>query len=678
MFKNFKENRNNNYKYNKQHEEKKKIEISIEQNKKYINPYNFITLPKKCERESYTERKGNLTGYIECELIAKTPIIIPDTKNVKTEVLHNQKEFKKYNFFNYEEKSEDGEFVLPVIPGSEIRGMLRNDYEVFTNSCMSTLNNDIKLISRTKEIKLPGIIEKDANGNWKLFSATRYSLHTCRKGKGSPRDARDQNEAIYFVDNKNTITINNKKYKTGDKVKFSDKGINVVSIGNGKLEGILFIGEIGGKKDFNIKAGKNNIHDSIFVKGEEVTANGINESVDDLKSIYDMYNDSSFNQKIRGSSKIWYDGYDLENKNILPVWYSEPNSEGKCYLSLAAIGKEAYHRTLQELVGEFMPCIDKMNICKACDMFGFVSDGDAIASKVRISDAIYEGNNNPYDEKRIIKELASPHIANATFYALYAPNNQFNNLPQYFDFNYDFRSSKDGQTEIKSQDITIRGRKMYWHHDDIQNSKTTEKTERNCEVTPVKKSTTFKFKVFFDNIKEQNLQELIAVINLQYKEKDLCHKIGKAKPLGYGSCKINVNNVYIKNITLENNKIKYEMKKYEQTKIKLNDVFDMTTVPMIEASRIYDFTYIKKNYPNTLVQYPVGVKGNKEASMYWFMINKSTNLKNPYVLMVLPRIIDGKDENGQNEFTGKIKVQNKELGEIKGLELPRFKMTEKT
>ena len=79
-----------------------------------------------------------------------------------------------------------------------------------------------------------------------------------------------------------------------------------------------------------------------------------------------------------------------------------------------------------------------------------------------------------------------------------------------------------------------------------------------------------------------------------------------------------------------------------------------------------------------MVQYPVGVKGNKEASMYWFMINKSTNLKNPYVLMVLPRIIDGKDENGQNEFTGKIKVQNKELGEIKGLELPRFKMTEKT
>ena len=134
----------------------------------------------------------------------------------------------------------------------------------------------------------------------------------------------------------------------------------------------------------------------------------------------------------------------------------------------------------------------------------------------------------------------------------------------------------------------------------------------------------------------------------------------------------------LKNITLENDKIKYEMKKYEPTKIKLNDVFDMTTIPMIEASRIYDFTYIKKNYPNTLVQYPVGVKGNKEASMYWFMINKSTNLKNPYVLMVLPRIIDGKDENGQNEFTGKIKVQNKELGEIKGLELPRFKMTEKT
>ena len=136
MFKNYKDKMNNNYRnnnnFNKYGNQKKgKIErvISIEEDEKYINPYNFITLPNECERESFKERKGNLTGYIDCELIAKTPIVIPDVKSMKTEKIGDgSKEFKKYDFFNYEEKSENGDFVLPVIPGSEIRGMLRNDY----------------------------------------------------------------------------------------------------------------------------------------------------------------------------------------------------------------------------------------------------------------------------------------------------------------------------------------------------------------------------------------------------------------------------------------------------------------------------------------------------------------------------------------------------------------------
>lgn len=671
--------------YNNQ---RKSNNVSIDKNVKYINPYNFITLPENCERLPESERRGKLTGFIECELIAKTPIIVPNTNDIEEENLGGDKKFRKYKFFNYGEKSTENNFTIPVIPGSEIRGMLRSDYEVFTNSCMSTLNDDISFISRSKDIKMPGILEKDNNGKWHLYEAKRYAVNTCRRGKGKPKDASGQNCATYFVDENNGLKVGDKIYKTGDRVKFTFKPSNnphlspyVISIGSGNTEGILFVGELGGKKEVD-KNGNNNIHDSIFVKQKvEVQISNIEESVKNLKEIFDMYNDKAFNQKIRGKNKVWYAGYDIAKLQVLPVWYSKPDTQNRRYLSLAAIGKEAYHRKLHELVGEFMPCIDKNNICNACNMFGFVSENDAISSKIRVSDAVYEAKENPYDKKMIIKELASPHIANAAFYALYAPNNQFQNLPQNFDFNYDVRITQNGKVDIKEGDISIRGRKMYWHHDDIQNSVTNEKTERNCEVTPVKVNTKFNFKIYFNNINEENLNELIAVINLKYDNKDLCHKIGKAKPLGFGSCKIDVQNVYIRNITENNGKIQYSIIDYDNffnsSEMKLSNIslkmFNMDTIPMKEALRIYDFNYIKNNYKDALVQYPIGTKNGKEASMYWFMLNKSDKLGNPYILMVLPRIIDGKDENGVEGFkNSKIKENGRELGEISGLLLPKY------
>ena len=101
------------------------------------------------------------------------------------------------------------------------------------------------------------------------------------------------------------------------------------------------------------------------------------------------------------------------------------------------------------------------------------------------------------------------------------------------------------------------------------------------------------------------------------------------------------------------------------------DLFDMTTLPMQEALRIYDFNYIKNNYKDALVQYPIGVKKGKEASMYWFMLNKVVDQGKNYILMVLPRIIDGKNENGEEKEV-EIKINEKKFGKTKGLILPKI------
>lgn len=688
--------------------------IKTDENINYINPYNFITLNKNgCKREKKEDRQGDLTGYIECTLTTKTETIVPDTENFEKELLTNGKdEFYTYSFYNYGE--EKNGFKVPVIPGSELRGMLRSDFEVFTDSCMSTVNTEKSFISRTKDAKKPGILIKDENENWHLYEAVRYALHTTRRNIGRPVAATNNSEAIYMVDsfnkikkseNKGILTDNVEEYKTGDKVRFnfyqgrSDRGIatNYVKeiTEKGNEEGILFIGELGAKKD------RNSIHDSIFKKQKEITkVSNLNECVYKLKEIFDMYNDKAFNKNLKNNS-IWYGGYNIDKIKEIPVWYSELDNLNRTYLSLASIGKEAYHRTLSELLDvaedkskSYMPCIDSNNLCKACELFGFTSSTDAKGTKIRVSDATYVGDTNPYSSKRILKELASPHIANAAFYSLYLTNEDLIKLKQNVDWNYDFKFVGTDKYVINPEEISIRGRKMYWHHKPGENSKTKDKTVRNCAVIPIKEGASFKFKIYFENVKETYLYDLISVINLNYKSDlqlngtpyyDLCHKIGKAKPLGYGSIKLHVDDVKIRDFNISNDGVCYKIVNIDEYKgmkgvidsISLNNTFDMNSESMKEALRIYNFNYLSDNYPDCEVTYPKAEhtkrNGDTElASHYWFMDSKSQSINNPYLLISLPRICEGNEKVlNHNGLNGKV-IRAGRTVEINGLKLPKF------
>lgn len=693
----------NNFNRNNQHGGNNNNSITVDAKTSYINPYNFVSLNESgCKRESKDDRKGDLTGYIECTLTTKTETIVPNIEGATSEEIEirgRKFPFYTYPFFNY--GIEKNGFKVPVIPGSEIRGMLRTDFEVFTDSCMSTVDAKKSFISRTKEVKNPGILKKDENGKWHLYEAKRYALHTTRRGGRNPlpREAKGRDEAIYMVDKNNKIRVQNKEYKTGDRVKFDCKENDeryVKQITNsGKKDGILFIGELGGKKT------RESIHDSIFTIGNEITkVKNVNECVEKLEEMLDMYNDSAFNKNLEGS---WYAGYDIKNSKELPVWYSKLDNQNRTYLSLAAIGKEAYHRTLNELLEvtsdkdkTYMPCISNENLCKACGLFGFVSDKDAKGSKIRISDAIYVGENNPYSSKRVIPELASPHIANSAFYSLYMTNSDLIKMQQNIDWNYDFKFSGNNTEAINPEEITIRGRKMYWHHrPKINNNE--GKANRNCAIIPVKEGSSFKFKVYFENVKKEYLDELISVINLNYKSDielnnkpyyDLCHKIGKAKPLGYGSIKVDVDDVKIRELQISNAGITYEMINYEESTgnklkdISLNSNFKMDADSMIEALRIYNFNYLEDNYlndsaQNCIVTYPKALhsKRNGEselASHYWFMDIKSSSVNNPYIIMTLPQIIEGKEKAlNKKGIQGTIRRAGREVN-IDGLKLPKF------
>ena len=161
---------------------------------RFVNPYNFISLKGECKRgkdyKTIKEEGGLLTGWIECDLRTLSSIFIPNTTNNdffnRRTIEEKPKQIKSYDFFSYtnlEGKSAPQQ-TEPVIPGSEIRGMIRSAFEAVTNSCMSTVDDGQLLYKRTSRPAANlGILKKQSDGNWKIKTCKKYMLkvYACDK-----------------------------------------------------------------------------------------------------------------------------------------------------------------------------------------------------------------------------------------------------------------------------------------------------------------------------------------------------------------------------------------------------------------------------------------------------------------------------------------------------------------
>jgi CRISPR/Cas system CSM-associated protein Csm3 (group 7 of RAMP superfamily) len=162
-------------------------------------------------------------------------------------------------------------------------------------------------------------------------------------------------------------------------------------------------------------------------------------------------------------------------------------------------------------------------LCICCSMFGMANakeskdegnnneDAQKIPNvfrgKVRFSDA--ELITKPdFEPTFSLRELSSPKPHHKNFYA----NNKF-----------------------------IKGRKFYYHHNDyIVGALKGTKTRRNRSITPLKKDALFQFTVIFENLTKEEYGLLLTALEL---EPGLGHKIGMGKPLGLGSCVIEVTEI---------------------------------------------------------------------------------------------------------------------------------------
>ena len=156
----------------------------------FLNPYSFIPLPE--EKSLYEKEDAIYTGVIHYTITTKTPTFIPNTSSEqafeKTDLFYKKMckernrqyaeshKHNSYDFFSYTNldkgKRYDEECHEPVIPGSELRGVIRSVYETLTDSCMSSLNGDTILSIRISEPFRPALIKKTGE-RYELFEAKR-------------------------------------------------------------------------------------------------------------------------------------------------------------------------------------------------------------------------------------------------------------------------------------------------------------------------------------------------------------------------------------------------------------------------------------------------------------------------------------------------------------------------
>lgn len=603
---------------------------------KFINPYNFIPMGKKISKYKKNENSDRLSGVIEYTILTKTPLFIPNTSN--SEIFKedgDDKDHKTYDFFSYtnlEGKSHgEHDYYMPVIPGSEIRGMFRSNFEILTNSCMSSLDSDMTLSKRTLESFEAGLLHRVENEDgsidydlykaedvlWRTFGEndTRSDLS---KWNNSKNDRKCYIQSKYIegahVNFEEKIRIENNK-------KLKSLANEVIHFKNDKdTDGYIIKGESGPKKHC--------CH--IFKKtGTKPECKKIKINLlEDLLDIYakNTLDNASKYKEYSEELKKFKNG---DGNEYFPVYYSEvtdPQRKGKLFLSPSCKAREIYDNTLAVLAKEFKPCTKDSGYCEACALFGTVVENDSVSSRIRFSDLMVEEQDRNADEFYLkapvtLPELSSPKLNNMEFYLKRPKGASF--------WTYDYYIDKEGNVHVRNGELN--GRKFYWHQkiDDSFDLKQ-KRINRNVTIRPVKSNVKFKGKLFFKDISESELNKLICVINtledetISIEEKKYGYKIGMAKPLGLGSIASHADVVKIKRYVEKNDMV--EMINDEYSKYDLEEIrksFNSDTVSGFEKMTGFDSVKLE---PGEKFSYP---KNKEDDEGYdWFVSNhKGINRK---------------------------------------------------
>lgn len=465
--------------------QKPKTVYTEDTNVTFINPYNFVRTDNKVRRS--TPEKGHNSGKISCILTTKTPLAFPDHESSEIDV----NEHKKTHFY-----SIDGE---PVITGSELRGMIRSDYETITNSCFSVNNNNI-LSARNTFPKKPGILQFDlSSGQWKLFEARKNK-------KPSPGSVKRE---WYTIDGKKKTEFYFSS--TGTEIQCANLNIAVENYNH------------------NVK-----IYCDADAKFKRVSIEPKKDGKE-YPVFYDTVENYGANFVYLSPAQIGRTVFDNRLDDLLGLRKkcSEPEKLCDACSLFGFIGKKNKARASSVRFSDA-----KLN------------DGQA---------DVFEKNKTLKElagPKITSLEFYTNRPSGAKFwnydYEVSGYGAEKDALGRKVVFPVCHMLMQNGKTAL------LRGRKHYLHS--LPDYVTSEKTKRNITTDLVKPGTEFRFDVYFDNITDEQLAKLAWTLCIGDANgtNDLMHKLGHGKPLGLGSVKIKIEDIILRRFDLSAGKYAVE------------------------------------------------------------------------------------------------------------------------
>ncbi len=566
----------------------------------FVNPYNFIAFPPNKARAYKDEDKH--TGYISYTITTRTPLFIPNSSSETAFAeSDNNRDHKSYDFFSYTDldpqKHYENEPHEPVIPGSEMRGVVRNVYETLTDSCMGLLNEDEYPVKRSGVQFSPGLLTKKGD---------KYQI--CKANSIAVGNSIDKEKAPAGFENIN----NGDKCENGYLIKWG-MGVN-------KRHYHYYILSKDGR-------GNPQTIDKAFSRDELERK---------IKPLIQSYLDQP---ALKKENEAAYKDYQNDLKDFFagkkevyfPINYSQ---EGNLiYLAPAVFSKEVSENSIGKLAGKFAPC--KVNYCPACSLFGYVAKDASANSNIRFTDLYVKEKKDAkdyYDRDKItIETLGGPKLGNVDFYLKKPAGASF--------WSYDYHVQG---CQVREQNGRLRGRKYYWHHSSFT-YRNVQVSKLNKTIRPVKKGISFTGRLYFEAISNRQLKQLIWILNSG--KDNLGLKLGAAKPLGYGSIECHVDSVIERVIWLEGGTINYENKL-----VKFDDVTyenaGLSTSGQVKAE-FYKIAGLDTIPKDILITYPRTKRQKNETVMTkgyeWFGCNHNGVAKKRGTVKIekaLPNILD--------------------------------------
>lgn len=556
-------------------------------------PYNFVPLAQKVVFPDWASKisidhpfEDGISGTINVKYTAQTPIFIG-----------NGKENDNSPISNY--KSANGKYA---IPGSTLRGMLRNVIEIASFGKFNRVSDAAlsvrDLTNAAKDLYRSHFTNKSIKGGWLIFENNRWVVYPTDYYRVEDRDVEEcyglRNKTLQSGDEAETRI----KFLKNVKVFFSEGSIKVSRIKTTQYPGAKFgytvlTGHPGGKKHldfiFEDKSGKLiELEYETILKFKQTNAS----KASDQKRGLDL------TRKLNDYRKFGYPG--------IPVFYL-PKADGTPdSLGLSMMYRLPYKNTLHEAIRHSSEnnFSDKLDLAEC--MFGKIEDTKAektksnfsLRGRVQFEDATTDKGSF---FKQVDTILGNPK---PTYYPNYIQQNE---------------GSADYKT-LMNPDVVLRGWKRYPVKDKT-NPMPVGQDQKNVasHFIPLDRGTIFDGKIHFHNLKKEELGALLWTITWG-GDKNLSHAVGMGKPYGFGQIKAEVSSFsYLRNNS-ENNE--YKESSSEETKVWIEDFI---------------------NFMESAV---VGWKQTSQLKELLAMANPANSERNGWDLSHMSL----KNESGKNEF----------------------------